>query len=75
MNEQECLERMVAPGTRRPGKYREGVVQVWITRACDQENTQGMARRSSIFPVALREAGRLPMCSSAISLIGVDAWK
>ena len=36
MTEQECLERMVAPGTRRPGKYREGVIQVWVTRACDQ---------------------------------------
>ena len=41
-----------------------------MTREADQLNTQGMARRSSIFPVALREAGRLPMCSSAISLIG-----
>ena len=36
MNEQECIERMVAPGTRRPGKYREGVIQIHVTRACDQ---------------------------------------
>lgn len=36
MNEQEALERMVAPGTRRPGKYREGVIQIWVTRACDK---------------------------------------
>ncbi len=25
MNENEALARMVAPGTRRPGKYREGI--------------------------------------------------
>ena len=35
MNEQECLNKMVAPGTRRPGKYREGVIQIHVTRACD----------------------------------------
>lgn len=35
MNEQEALNRMVAPGTRRPGKYREGVIQIHVTRACD----------------------------------------
>lgn len=36
MNEQEALARMIAPGTRRPGKYRDGVIQIWITRACDK---------------------------------------
>jgi len=36
MNEQECLARMVAPGTRRPGKYRQGVIQILVTRACDK---------------------------------------
>lgn len=36
MNEQECLSKMVAPGTRRPGKFREGVIQIWVTRACDK---------------------------------------
>lgn len=36
MTEQECLDRMVAPGTPRPGKYRDGVIQVHITRACDK---------------------------------------
>jgi hypothetical protein len=36
MTEQECLAEMVAPGTRRPGKYREGVIQIWVTRACDK---------------------------------------
>ena len=35
MNEQECLAKMVAPGTRRKGKYREGVIQIHVTRACD----------------------------------------
>jgi len=36
MTEQEALARMVAPGTRRPGKYRQGVIQVHLTRACDK---------------------------------------
>jgi hypothetical protein len=34
-----------------------------------------MARRSSIFCVGLREAGREPMLSSAISRIGVALKK
>lgn len=36
MTEQECLQKMIAPGTRRPGKYREGVIQIHVTRACDK---------------------------------------
>lgn len=35
MTEQEALNKMIAPGTRRKGKFREGVIQIWITRACD----------------------------------------
>lgn len=27
---------MVAPGTKRPGKYMDGVIQVHVTRACDK---------------------------------------
>lgn len=36
MTEQEALDIMIAPGTRRPGKYREGVIQVWVTSHCDK---------------------------------------
>lgn len=36
MNEQQALAKMVAPGTPRPGKYRQGVIQIWVTRACDK---------------------------------------
>lgn len=36
MTEQEALQRMVAPGTRRKGKYRDGVIQIHLTRACDK---------------------------------------
>ena len=43
--------------------------------AWPQEKLQGIARRSSIRRVALREAGREPMFSSAISGIGVGAKK
>lgn len=36
MTEQEALAKMVAPGTPRAGKYRQGVIQIWVTRACDK---------------------------------------
>jgi hypothetical protein len=44
-----------------------------MTRHCVHENTQGMARRSSMRFDADRDAGRLPMFNWAISLIGVIA--
>ena len=46
-----------------------------ISRHCAQENTQGMARRSEIAVVFLREAGREPMLSVAISVMTVDDQK
>lgn len=36
MTEQEAVTKMVAPGTPRPGKYRQGVIQVHLTRSCDK---------------------------------------
>lgn len=36
MNEQQALSKMIAPGTRRKGKYRDGVIQIWVTRHCDK---------------------------------------
>lgn len=37
MTEQECLAKMIPPGKVRPCKpYRGGVIQIWITRACDK---------------------------------------
>lgn len=36
MNREEALSKMVAPGTRRQGKWRGGVIQIWVTRACDK---------------------------------------
>jgi len=35
MDKQTALKKMVAPGQRRPKIWRNGVIQVWITRACD----------------------------------------
>ncbi len=60
MNEQQALSRMVAPGTRRPGKYREGVIQIHVTRACDKACfgcTQGsnLGGKTSFISVALFE--------------------
>jgi hypothetical protein len=49
--------------TAAPKPYQPGS----ITRHCAQENTHGIARRSSIACDFLREAGREPMLSSAIS--------
>jgi len=46
-----------------------------MNRACDQLNTQGMARRSSMARLEVREAGRLPMFSWTISPIGVADQK
>jgi hypothetical protein len=46
-----------------------------MKRACDQLNTHGMARRSSILRLAVRLAGRLPMFRPTISPIGVADQK
>ena len=45
-----------------------------MTRACAQLNTQGMARRSSMRSDFVRDAGREPIFSSAISVSGV-IWR
>lgn len=36
MTEQQALDRMIAPGTKRPGKYMEGVIQICVTSVCDK---------------------------------------
>jgi hypothetical protein len=36
MTEQDALARMVAPGTARPSIWRQGVLQIHVTRACDK---------------------------------------
>jgi hypothetical protein len=36
MNEQQCLSRMIAPRQRRPIPWRGGILQIWVTRACDR---------------------------------------
>jgi hypothetical protein len=36
MNESDALGKMIAPGTRRKNIWRNGVLQIWITRACDK---------------------------------------
>ena len=61
----------IQASTALPKPYQPGS----ISRHCAHENTQGMARKSSIARVFLREAGRLPMFSVAISLMTVEAQK
>lgn len=36
MNMDTAIRKMCAPGARKPGKYLQGVIQVWVTRACDK---------------------------------------
>src|SRR3569832_1196713 len=45
-----------------------------MTRACAQLKTQGIARRSSMRSELVRDAGRDPIFSSAISMSGV-IWR
>lgn len=35
MTERECLEKMIAPCQLRQGKPLGGVIQIWVTRACN----------------------------------------
>jgi hypothetical protein len=35
MNRQEALKRMKAPSDKRPGIWRQGILQIHVTRACD----------------------------------------
>ena len=57
--------------TAEPKPYQPGRV----SRHWPQLKPQGMARRSSMRWLALREAGREPMLSCAISRIGVALKK
>ncbi len=54
-----------------PTPYHAGI----DSRHCDQPNTHGMARRSSMRLDAVRDAGRDPMFSREISPMGVMARK
>ena len=60
------IREIAEPKPNQPGRVR---------RHWPQLKPQGMARKSSIACVALREAGREPMFSSAISRIGVAVKK
>jgi len=60
------VSRTAVPKPYQPGSIR---------RHCDHENTQGIARKSAIAVVCLREAGREPMLSVAISVMTVDYQK
>jgi len=37
MTEHEAIQKMVSPSQRRKGIWRDGVLQIWITRACDKK--------------------------------------
>ena len=46
-----------------------------ITRLCDHEKTQGMARKPPISLMVLRAAGREPILKLEMALIGLDSKK
>lgn len=62
MDEQQALSKMYSPQDRRPGKRHGGVMQIWITRACDKSCfgcTQGSnlaGRPSMISPEHFEQA-------------------
>ena len=64
-----CAARKAS--TAVPNPYHPGS----ISRHWPQLKTQGIARRSSMRVDAVRDAGRLPRLSCAISAIGVAARK
>src|SRR5580704_2150846 len=66
-----CGSTVMNAFTAEPKPYQPGS----INRHCAQENTQGIARKSSIAVVFLREAGREPMFKVAISVMTVEAQK
>ena len=75
LDEPVAPRRVVVAGPRArtpvPAPYQPGSIsRVWL-----HENTHGIARRSSIRAELVRDAGRLPMFSSASSATGVTARK
>lgn len=36
MNKQEVISNLIPPGQQRAGKQQGGVIQIWVTRACDK---------------------------------------
>lgn len=72
MNETQALSRMIAPGTKRPNKWRGGIIQIHITRACDKSCyscTQGsnLAGR----PVMMTLENFEIACKSLVGYFGV----
>jgi len=36
MNREQALSKMVPPSQKRPSAWKQGIIQIWITRACDR---------------------------------------
>lgn len=77
MNEQESIAKMIAPGQRRAGIWRSGVLQIWITRACDKacyHCTQGsnLAGKPGMISLSqFEDAVRSLECGSSDGYFGV----
>jgi len=60
--EDQAIARMIAPGTKRKKIWRNGVLQIFITRACDKkcfhctQNSQMAGAAAKITPEQLRQA-------------------
>jgi organic radical activating enzyme len=56
VNLDQCVSRMIPPGQYRKGKYRGGVIQVWVTRACDK-SCHNCTQASNVGPLPLEPNG------------------
>jgi len=60
--EDQAIAKMIAPGTKRKKIWRNGVLQIFITRACDKkcfhctQNSQMAGAAAKITPEQLRQA-------------------
>ena len=62
MTADEAIQKMVSPSQRRKGIWRDGVLQIWITRACDKkcfhctQNSQFGGKAEFITPEQFEQA-------------------
>lgn len=72
MQEAEALKQMVSPSMYRCSSFRGGIVQIWITRACDKSCfncTQGSNLRGANTRISLEQFEQA--CLSLVDYFGV----
>ena len=72
MKKNEAIPKMFAPGTRRKGKWGEGIIQIWTTRNCDKacyNCTQGSNLKGSSGYISLENFEKA--CKSLVDYYGI----